>query len=59
MQVPKEEQIVIAGQHEPLVDKEIFDIVQQMIDSRQKNKKTQIRFFTKRFIRVCRMWKKV
>lgn len=59
MQVPKEEQIVIAGQHEPLVDKEIFDIVQQMIDSRQRTRKHKYDFLLKGLLECAECGKKL
>ena len=34
MTIPKEERIIVENMHEPLIDKETFDIVQDMIKSR-------------------------
>ena len=34
MTIPKEERIIVENMHEPLIDKETFNIVQDMIKSR-------------------------
>ena len=39
LSMPKEDWIIVKNQHEPLVDKETFDIVQQLIKSRTRTRK--------------------
>lgn len=47
IQIPKEEQIIVEGQHEPLIDNETFEIVQQIIDSRMHTRKYKYDFLLK------------
>lgn len=47
IQIPKDEQIIVEGKHEPLIDEETFDIVQKMIDSRRSTRKYKYDFLFK------------
>ena len=57
--VPKEEQIKVAGMHEPLVDKETFDIVQRLIDSRKNTRKYKYDFLLKGLLECAECGKKL
>lgn len=59
IQVPYEEQIVKEGMHEALVDKETFDIVQQMIDSRKHTRKYKYDFLLRGLLECAECGKKL
>lgn len=59
IQVPKEEQIEIADMHEPLIDKETFDVVQKLIDSRKHTRKYKYDFLLKGLLECAECGKKL
>lgn len=59
IQVPKEEQLVVADMHEPLVDQETFDIVQSMIDSRKHTRRYKYDFLLKGLLECAECGKKL
>lgn len=57
--VPREEQIKVAGMHEPLVDQETFDIVQKLIDSRKHTRVYKHDFLLKGLLECAECGKKL
>ena len=57
--VPKEEQIKVAGMHEPLIDQETFDIVQKLIDSRKRTRVYKYDFLLKGLLECAECGKKL
>lgn len=57
--VPKEEQIQVADMHEPLIDKETFKIVQDLIDSRKHTRKYKYDFLLKGLLECAECGKKL
>lgn len=57
--VPISEQVIKEGMHEPLIDKETFDIVQRLIDSRRRTRKYKHDFLLKGLLECAECGKKL
>ena len=57
--MPKEDWIIVKNQHEPLVDKETFDLVQQLIKSRTRTRKQRHEWLLSGFLYCKECGKKI